>query len=81
MDLLVFTAGIGEHAAAIRAQIVQQTAWLGIALDEAANQQAATVISRADSAVKVLVLPTNEALIIAQQTLQLWHNAGSGHLV
>jgi acetate kinase len=63
---LVFTAGIGEHASAIRARIVAQLTWLGVTLDEAANAVHAAVISAPGSKVEVRVVPTNEELSIAQ---------------
>lgn len=71
VDTLVFTAGVGENAAAIRARICGLCAWLGVALDEAANTAADRQISRAESAVKVLVIPTDEQIVIARQLLGL----------
>lgn len=71
IDGLVFTAGIGEHAAVIRTQICARLKWLGIKLDAAANQTNAARISADDSQVKVLVLPTDEEIVIARHTLQL----------
>ena len=76
IDAIVFTAGIGEHAAAIREQVCRQAAWLGIELDEAANLQTvadghALRISKADSRVAAWVIPTNEELMIARHTARL----------
>ncbi|MBI5165700.1 MAG: acetate/propionate family kinase [Magnetospirillum sp.] len=71
LDALVFTAGIGERAAAIRAMVCHQAAWLGVRLDEAANAADAQVISTADSAVPVLVLPTDEEMMIARHTREV----------
>ena len=76
LDAIVFTAGIGEHAAAIREQVCRQAAWLGIELDEAANLQTvadghALRISKADSRVAAWVIPTNEELMIARHTARL----------
>ena len=68
LDALVFTGGIGEHAAAVRAQVCAGAAWLGVSIDAAANAAAATCLSTATSAVKVLILPTNEEWIIARHT-------------
>jgi acetate kinase len=68
LDALVFTAGIGEHAAAIRARVVKALSWLGLQLDEAANDRHEQRISLADSPVTVLVLPTDEEAVLAQQT-------------
>jgi len=73
LDALVFTAGIGEHATAVRAQICTQAAWLGIELDTVANQQHQRQISTANSTVSVWVIPTDEEKMIAQHTAQLMH--------
>lgn len=71
LDTLVFTAGIGEHAAPVRERVCRQAAWLGVRLDEAANARHARWITTADSAVDVLVLPTNEEWMIAQHAAAL----------
>jgi acetate kinase len=71
IDGLVFTAGIGENSAEIRERICQASAWLGIELDPAANQQRGPRISRAGSKVSVWVIPTNEELVIARHTGRL----------
>ncbi len=71
LDALVFTAGIGEHAVAIRERVCQAAAWLGVGLDPAANAAGGPRISTAESRVVVWVLPTNEELMIARQTRRL----------
>lgn len=71
LDALVFTGGIGENAPAIRARVCRQSEWLGIKLDPAANDAAGPRISRPESAVAVLVIPTNEELMIAEHTQQV----------
>lgn len=71
LDALVFTAGIGEHAAPIREMVCQQAAWLGLHLDHSANQVHANCISRADSAVSVWVIPTDEEKMIALHAREL----------
>jgi acetate kinase len=71
LDALVFTAGIGEHSPAIRAKVCRAAAWLGLELDEAANEAGAPRISTADSRVAAWVLPTNEELMIANHTRQV----------
>ena len=68
IDALVFTAGIGENSPEIRRRICQSSAWLGVELDEAANARPFTTISTARSKVPVLVIPTNEELMIARHT-------------
>lgn len=74
LDCLVFTAGIGEHAPAIRERISTHLAWLGLTLDLAANSAHTAsnrIISTTSSHVPVLVVPTNEELIIARACRQL----------
>ena len=71
LDALVFTAGIGEHAAPIRARVCHDAKWLGIRLDEQANNQGGPRISRDDSVVSAWVIPTNEELMIARHTRAL----------
>ena len=71
LDAFVFTAGIGEHAAPIRARIADRLAWLGAELDPAANAAGATRISTPASRVALLVVPTHEELMIARHTLAL----------
>jgi acetate kinase len=67
-DALVFTAGIGERAAPIRAAVCRDAAWLGIELDEAKNSIGGPRISRPASRVAVWVIPTDEELMIARHT-------------
>lgn len=71
LDALVFTGGIGENAALIRARACREAAWLGLELDEAANSQGGPRISRLGSRVSAWVVPTNEELMIAQHTKRL----------
>lgn len=77
-DAVVFTAGVGENDAEIRATLCADLAWLGVHLDEQANSGGRGLrrISTADSAVAVLVVPTNEEFEIAQQTLHLVNGHG-----
>jgi acetate kinase len=65
LDMLVFTAGIGEHSAAIRSRICAGLAYLGIALDDALNLQNAPLISCPSAAVKVAVEAANEEWVMA----------------
>jgi acetate kinase len=71
LDAMVFTAGIGEHAAPIRERVCKHAAWLGVKLDHAANSAGGPPISTADSRVSVWVIPTNEELMIATHTRRL----------
>jgi acetate kinase len=71
IDAFVFTAGIGENSASIRARIADQLAWLGVALDPAGNSRHARLISRSDSRIPVYAVPTDEEQMIAQHTLAL----------
>ena len=66
LDALVFTGGIGEHAAEIHARVGAAAAWLGIAIDAKANAAGGPRISGKDSTVAVLSLATNEELMIAR---------------
>lgn len=71
LDLLVFTAGVGEHCAEVRSRICQSLGFLDIALDDAANLAHAPVISAPVSRVRVGVEPTNEEWIAARQATAL----------
>jgi acetate kinase len=72
LDALVFTGGIGEHAAAVREQVCTRSTWLGIELDAAANAgHDRRRIDRPGSRVALWVLPTNEELVIARHTRRL----------
>jgi len=71
LDALVFTAGIGERSAEIRARIVARCRWLGIGLDPAANARHGPHISTPASAVSAWVIPTDEERVIADHTLGL----------
>ncbi len=68
LDVLVFTGGIGEHAAPIRAEVCRVAQWLGVRLNAEANHTGGPKISAADSAVAVWVIPTDEDLMIARHT-------------
>ena len=68
VDALVFTAGIGERSAQIRARILAGCAWLGVEPDADANARHATCITRAGSRVSAWVVPTDEELMIARHT-------------
>lgn len=71
LDAVVFTAGIGENSADARRLILEDTEFLGIRLDEEKNRRNELYIQAADSRVKVMVVPTNEELAIARDTLML----------
>jgi acetate kinase len=66
LDAIVFTAGIGERATAVREAVCRQAAWLGVELDPAANTAHGPRISTASTSVAALVIPTNEELMIAR---------------
>jgi acetate kinase len=68
VDGLVFTAGIGENSAEIRRRVARASAWIGIELDEAANERGGPRISTTGSRVSAWVIPTNEELMIARHT-------------
>ncbi len=73
LDVLVFTAGIGENAVAIRERVCKDAAWLGVELDAVANSKPdkSGRISTAQSRVTVRVIPTNEELMIARHTMRV----------
>ncbi|MBR0816708.1 acetate/propionate family kinase [Bradyrhizobium liaoningense] len=71
LDAFVFTAGIGENSANIRARVVEQLGWLGGALDPAENSRNSRLISGSDSRIPIYVVPTDEELMIAKHTLSL----------
>lgn len=73
IDALIFTAGIGENAPLIRQKVCERLAYLGIELDDAANNShpAAEQITTQTSKIKVLVVPANEELMIATETFEI----------
>ena len=73
VDAIAFTAGLGENNTVVRGQIMSRFSYLGIKIDEEKNKIRGeeTVISTPDSKVKVIVIPTNEELAIARETVRL----------
>ena len=73
VDAIVFTAGVGENGIETRESIMRNMDFLGMKLDKEANKVRGkeTVISTADSKVKILLIPTNEELVIARDTVAL----------
>jgi len=80
LDTLVFTAGIGEHAAPVRERICAGLDSLGIELDLQRNLVSAPIISRDDSRVTVRVMKTDEDLMIARHTVRVISGPGGGHV-
>ena len=70
LDALVFTGGIGEHAAPVRAQVCRAAAWLGIELDEAANDAGGPRLTRGGSGATAWRIETDEQGIIARHTVR-----------
>jgi acetate kinase len=70
LDVFVFTGGVGENDADLRAAVVEQNGWLGMKLDAQRNQANEYLISADDSRVKVFAIPTNEEKMIARHTLK-----------
>lgn len=66
LHALVFTGGIGEHAATIRSRVCSGLKWLGIEIDESSNERGDLRISSSSSRIAVYVIPTNEELMIAE---------------
>jgi acetate kinase len=71
VDAIVFTAGVGENSAEIRARVCHTARWLGVELDDAANAAGGPRISTAASRVAAWTIPTNEELMIARHTEKL----------
>ena len=71
LDLLIFTGGVGEKSAEIRAEVLAPLAHLGIQIDARRNRTHATTISSPDSRSEVRVIPTNEDLMIVRHTRRL----------
>jgi len=80
LDTLIFTGGIGEHAAPIRERICTDLEFLGIQLDARRNAAHAPIISRDGSPTKVRVMPTDEDLMIARHTDQIIMQQGGDHV-
>ena len=74
-DALVFTGGIGEHSVDIREKVLKKLSSLGVFLDKKSNDKSmgaeAATISTPESKMKVIVMPTNEELMIAKQSIEL----------
>ena len=75
LDAVVFTAGIGEHAAPIRERVCRDASWLGLALDTTANARNGPRISGADSRIAAWVIATDEEHMIARHTRDLLQSA------
>jgi len=71
IDALVFTGGIGEHAAEIRQRVCEKSEWLGLKLNTTLNQQAQAQINAAESEVSIWIIETEEDQLIASQSYQL----------
>ena len=72
LDTLVFTGGIGQHAAEVREGVAGRLAFLGVELDPEANASHSPVITRSQSRCVVRIVPTNEDLMIARHTVSLF---------
>jgi acetate kinase len=69
VDALVFTGGLGENAFYIRKKVLSYLEPMGVRVDDARNERNELVITKPDSAMKVLVIPTNEELMIAKESV------------
>jgi acetate kinase len=70
LDGIVFTAGIGEHAPPVRAAVCARLQWLGVVIDQMANERGDGIISAPESRIEVRVIPTDEERMIARHTLE-----------
>jgi acetate kinase len=75
LDMLAFTAGVGEHSAVLRERICGALGWLGVRLDDAANHANAAIISDPRSRIHIVVEPTNEEWVMASHALDLVRRA------
>jgi acetate kinase len=71
LDCLVFTGGIGERAAKVRALVCKRLRWLGLELDSKANDGTVDLVSPSSSSVEVRVIPTSEETTIARHVLSI----------
>ena len=74
LDIIVFTAGVGENQAGVRSDCLKGMGWMGIEIDEKINagtRGEEIIISKPESRVKVVVIPTDEELMIARDTMAL----------
>ena len=71
VDGIVFTAGVGENDRLVRKEIINGLGYLGIELDEERNENNETILTTDNSKVKVFMIPTNEELVIAQETYRI----------
>ncbi len=76
LDTLVFSGGIGENAPIIRSRICKGFKYLNLEIDEEKNKKNITIISTTKSKVKVYVIPTDEEIIIAKNTKELYKKSG-----
>ncbi|NJL44208.1 MAG: hypothetical protein HC945_02750 [Nitrosarchaeum sp.] len=74
LDVLIFTAGIGEHIAQIREAVVSRIAFLGVRLDSKANAKNKRIISTETSRVKVLIIKADETMQMAREGYKLLRN-------
>ncbi|MFT9268972.1 MAG: acetate kinase [Liquorilactobacillus nagelii] len=74
IDGIIFTAGIGEHSAYVRREICKQLSCIDVRLNNHKNRDNENIISSENSKFKVLVIPTDEELVIAKDTYKLVHN-------
>jgi acetate kinase len=77
VDMIVFTGGIGENADRVREAVCKRFGYLGLEFDSEKNKglrSTEAIISKPESKVRVLVVPTNEELVIAQETVKVYKN-------
>ena len=76
VDMIVFTGGIGENASRVRESVCKRFGYLGLDFDSEKNKEIHSkeaIISKTSSKVSVLVVPTNEELVIAQETVKVFN--------
>jgi acetate kinase len=78
LDALIFTAGVGENSPVIRHRICRALGWLGVAIDQAANERGRGCISPAGRSPSVWIIPTDEERVIAASTWRIVRAAAAG---
>jgi acetate kinase len=71
LDVVVFTAGIGENSAYIRERVLKPFAYLGLTVDSRRNEEGRTIFSSPDSAIYAMTIPTDEELVIARDAYEI----------
>jgi acetate kinase len=80
LDALIFCGGIGENSRLVRARVCDDMAWIGIAIDPQRNEANETILSAPLSPVEVMMIPTNEEIVIARAAFAMMERANAFRL-